>query len=168
MTDEIKLNIEESSKGFPYQSLILTLTSLLIIFFVTLSLFNIAPKDQNAPDWTFFLLFAGMALVLGIIFLFFVPNTYRIRLINDMIEISSRNKSDEVPLTKIIKIEPKTIFINSFLSSYSFYLIEFRDKTKFGKSVFFRTKGQSIFKSGKNFGEILKIEWIKKTHANTR
>ena len=161
-----QIEIEESSKGFPYQRFILTVTILLCVLFLTLSIFNIEPKVKDAPDWTFFLLFAGMVLILGVIFSFLVPNTYRIKLIKDKISITSKRNTQDIPLTKIIRIEATTNFLNSWLSVNEFYIIEFSESTKFGKTVYFKTKGQSVFKSGQNFGEKLKTNWIRKTKAN--
>ncbi len=166
--DNNQIEIEESSKGFPYQRLILTITIMLFILFLILSILNIEPKVKDAPDWTFFLLFAGIVLILGIIFSLLVPNTYQIKLINDKILITSKRKTQDIPLTKIIRIEATTNFLNSWLSVHEFYIIEFSESTKFGKTVYFKTKGQSVFKSGQNFGEKLKTDWIRKTHANKK
>ena len=161
-----QIEIQESSKGFPYQYFIQTVTIVLIILFLTLSIFNIEPKVKDAPDWTDFLLFAGMVFFLGFIFSILVPNTYRVKLINDKILITSKRKTQEIPLTKIKRIEAITNFLNSSLSISEIYIIEFSETTEFGKKVYFKIKRQSVFKSGQNFGEKLKKDWIRKTYAN--
>lgn len=160
--------LEESSSGFPYQRVAITITALAVLTFLTLSIINLEPKEQADPEWTFYLFMAANFLILGAAVSFIFPNTYRVKLMNDVIEISSKRKSQEISLTKIKDIKPTTIWIaNWLLKAHEFYTIEFSEMTDFGKTVYFKTTGRSILESDQNFGERLRSEWLRKKFPKT-
>lgn len=160
------INRLESSKGFPYRRIILIITGLLLLLFLILTIVNFNAQEEDSSDCSFFLFIGGNVLVLGILSSLFVPNTYHVILEGDMIRISSRSKSESIPLTSIANIQPGLNHISTWMGSHDIYTIDFREKTKFGKSICFKTNRQSLFDSEYNFGGILKSKWIRMMHAN--
>lgn len=159
------MSIKKSSKGFPFQHFVLSITFIFTTFFLTLGLLKINPTEKDDSDWIIFFLFAGITLLLGGFALLIYPTTYQIELNNDKISISSKRKYQEIALTKIKNIEPLMNFSNSTFTVHEIYLIEFTETTKFGKKVYFKTLEESMFMSRQNFGEKLKAEWIRDMHA---
>lgn len=161
-----KINTLESSSGFPYRRMILIVSGLILLLTLALGILNTEPTGEGGTDWSFFLVIGGNTLILGVLLSLFIPNTYHVKLKGNNIEVSSKSKSELIPLTSISSIQPGLNFVNSWLSTHDIFVIDFREKTKFGKSICFKTSGQSLFNSEPNFGDKLKSEWIRKMYAN--
>lgn len=114
-----------------------------------------------------FSIFGGLMVAIAI------NDTYTIILKNKSIEIISKNKSETVQFSKIKSITNTTgnydQYIRAPVDTGIRYVIELKEKCLFGKRIYFTCNKK--YENGKNFGEILKEEWVlavKASHQNKR
>jgi uncharacterized membrane protein len=160
---DAEMSDKESAKGFLYGRFILIVLiaiSVMLALLIFLDMQHNELENMDVADLTLILVWAGSCVLLGIVLIRSFPDTYHVELIDDKVRITSGKKTEEIPLKKIIRIEPISSILNSWLSIHEFYLIEFTGRTMFGKTICFKNKGKSIFESEQNFGEQLKTAWI--------
>lgn len=132
----------QSDKGFPYSKLILAAGIVLSSIFFVIALFNLNPTDKNAPDWSFFLLFAAIIMFFGVVGATLFPNTLTVRIVDNQIEVCNRNDKELIAISNIKRISASTSIMNQSFNNNEFYKIELKQGSKFGRSIYYKVNSR--------------------------
>ena len=129
-----------SNVGIPFKIII----NILMIITCCLLINTAVENKENSKDTSFYVIMILGILVIGSAISFIIPNTKSVFLLDNGLMVKSILKRHIISYSQIEKISNFTNYVSRDFKLTEIFKVEFKSKTKIGKSIYF---SESNFKN---------------------